>query len=311
MRVIVAGGSGMIGRRLCPHLAQAGYEVVVLSRDPARARDALPPSVAVESWDGQEAAEWAGLLDGALAVINLAGVNLAGEGLLPARWTAQRKEAIRQSRLKAGRAIMQAVEAARAKPQVLLQASAVGYYGSQGEAQCIEESPAGSDFLARLCLAWEASTQAAEAMGVRRVILRTAVVLDPSSGALLRLLLPYRLFLGGPMGSGRQWLPWIHPLDVTRAIEFLLEHQEARGPFNLAAPQAVRNRDFARTLGRVLRRPSWLPVPGFALRLILGEVADTVLKGQRVFPKRLLDMGFQFAHPELEGALRDLLLNPG
>jgi hypothetical protein len=301
----------MIGRRLCPHLAQAGYEVVVLSRDPARARDALPPSVAVESWDGQEAAEWAGLLDGALAVINLAGVNLAGEGLLPARWTAQRKEAIRQSRLKAGRAIMQAVEAARAKPQVLLQASAVGYYGSQGEAQCIEESPAGSDFLARLCLAWEASTQAAEAMGVRRVILRTAVVLDPSSGALLRLLLPYRLFLGGPMGSGRQWLPWIHPLDVTRAIEFLLEHQEARGPFNLAAPQAVRNRDFARTLGRVLRRPSWLPVPGFALRLILGEVADTVLKGQRVFPKRLLDMGFQFAHPELEGALRDLLLNPG
>jgi hypothetical protein len=301
----------MIGRRLCPHLAQAGYEVVVLSRDPERARDGLPPSVAVESWDGQEAAAWAELLDGALAVINLAGVNLAGEGLLPARWTAQRKEAIRQSRLKAGRAIMQAVEAARDKPQVLLQASAVGYYGSPGEAQCTEESPAGSDFLARLCLAWEASTQAAEALGVRRVILRTAVVLDPSSGALLRLLLPYRLFLGGPMGSGRQWLPWIHPLDVTRAIEFLLEHQEARGPFNLVAPQAVRNRDFARTLGRVLRRPSWLPVPGFALRLILGEVADTVLKGQRVFPKRLLDMGFQFAHPELEGALRDLLLNPG
>jgi uncharacterized protein (TIGR01777 family) len=183
----------------------------------------------------------------------------------------------------------------------------VGYYGPHGDDPVTESTPPGSDFLGRLAVAWEDSTREAEALGVRRPVIRTGVVLTTAGGSLPRLMLPFRFFVGGPLGSGRQWLPWIHIDDEVAAIRFLIEHPSATGPFNLCAPNPVTNREMARTLGRALRRPAFFPVPAFALRLLLGEMSVVVLEGQRQLPARLLDLGFTFRHPELEPALADLV----
>lgn len=302
MRVLITGGTGFLGRALARRLAEAGYEVFVLSRRPERAT--LPPGVQAARWDGRSATGWGPLADGAFALINLAGESIGQ------RWTEAAKRRIRESRLNAGRAVVEAVAAARAKPQVLLQASAVGYYGPRGEERLTEEDPPGSDFLARLAVDWEASTQPVEAMGVRRVILRTGLVLERDGGALARLLLPFRLFVGGPLGDGRQGWSWIHRADWVEAVRFLMERPDARGPYNLTAPQPVSNAEFSRTLGRVLGRPAWLPVPAFALRLVFGEGADFLLTGQFVLPRRLLEAGFTFRYPDLESALRAILGRP-
>lgn len=299
MRVLIPGGTGFLGRALAGRLQEAGYEVIVLSRQPERAR--LPPGVQAVRWDGRTAAGWASLADGAFAIINLAGESIGQ------RWTEAVKRRIRESRLQASQAVVEAIAAASTKPQVLLQSSAVGYYGPRGDEQLTEEDPPGTDFLARLAVEWEASTQPVEAMGVRRVILRTGVVLERDGGALAQMLLPFRLFLGGPLGDGRQGFSWIHRADWVEAVKFLMEHPEARGPYNLTAPQPVRNAEFARILGRVLGRPSWLPVPAFALRLAFGEGADFLLTGQFVRPRRLLEAGFRFRYPDLESALRAIL----
>lgn len=299
-RVIITGGTGLIGRALAAELVDAGYDVVVLSRNPQRARG-LPPGVQVVAWDGRTAAGWGSLADGAFAMVNLAGENIAG-----GRWTAERRRRIRQSRLDAGHAVVEAVRAAARKPAVVVQASGVGYYGPHGDEEVTEEAPPGSDFLGRLAVEWEASTAPVEEMGVRRVIVRTGVVLSREGGALTRLALPFRFFLGGPLGSGRQWVPWIHIADEVRAIRFLLEREEARGPYNLVAPQPMTNRDLARALGRFLRRPAWLPVPAPALQLALGELSAVLLTGQRALPKRLLEAGFVFRFPEVESALHNL-----
>ncbi|MCS6964584.1 TIGR01777 family oxidoreductase [Thermoflexus sp.] len=299
MRVLIPGGTGFLGRALAGRLQEAGYEVIVLSRQPERAR--LPPGVQAVRWDGRTAAGWASLADGAFAIINLAGESIGQ------RWTEAVKRRIRESRLQASQAVVEALAAASTKPQVLLQSSAVGYYGPRGDEQLTEEDPPGTDFLARLAVEWEASTQPVEAMGVRRVILRTGVVLERDGGALAQMLLPFRLFLGGPLGDGRQGFSWIHRADWVEAVKFLMEHPEARGPYNLTAPRPVRNAEFARILGRVLGRPSWLPVPAFALRLAFGEGADFLLTGQFVRPRRLLEAGFRFRYPDLESALRAIL----
>jgi uncharacterized protein len=306
MRVIITGGTGQIGRSLSADLAKSGYEVIVLSRNPGRAIG-LPAGVRAERWDTRTAQGWGTLADGALAIVNLAGENLAGASFLPARWTSERKQLLRQSRLDAGRAVVEAVQAAQVKPQVVIQSSGIGHYGPHGDELLTEADGAGDDFLARLTVDWEASTQAVEAAGVRRALIRSGVVLDPDEGALRRLVLPFRLFAGGPMGSGRQWFSWIHPADEIAAIRFLIENPQASGAFNLCAPGPLTNAEFGKVMGRVLGRPSWLPVPGFALRLALGEVASTVLEGQRAAPKRLLDLGFKFRFPDAEAALRDLL----
>jgi uncharacterized protein len=306
MRVIITGGTGFIGRGLAGELVGAGHEVVLLSRNPAKATD-LPAGVRVERWDGQSAEGWAALADAAGAIVNLAGENLAGSGFLPDRWTAKRKALIRQSRLDAGRAVVEAVTAARFKPRVVIQSSGIGHYGSRDDRVLTEADPAGSNFLARLTVDWEASTAPVAALGVRHVSIRSAVVLSPDEGALKRLILPARLFAGGPMGSGRQGFAWIHPADEVSAIRFLIENGNARGPFNLVAPHPTTYAEFARTLARVMRRPYWFPVPGLALRLLLGEVASTVLEGQRAQPKKLLDLGFRFQYSTAEAALRDLL----
>lgn len=306
MRVIVTGGSGLIGRPLVQNLAADGYEVYVLTRSPGRERD-LPENVCPAGWDARSADGWAELANGATAIVNLASENLAGEHFLPDRWTANKRQRIRQSRMEAGNAVVDAVRRVNHKPQVVIQASAVGYYGTHENLKITEDHSLGNDFLASVAHDWEASTAPVEEHGVRRMIIRMGMVLSTEGGSLPRLLLPYRLFVGGPYGSGKQWWSWVHLQDVVRAIRFLIDHPSAHGPFNLVAPEPVQNRTFGRTLGKVLGRPHYIPVPGFALRAALGEVADVVLKGQRVVPQRLQEFGFEFEFPSLEEALHDIL----
>lgn len=306
MRIIITGGSGLIGRPLVRSLAADDHEVIVLSRSPALVKG-LPSGVRVEGWDGRTAKGWGALADGADAIINLAGESIAGEGLLPQRWTEERKARILQSRVDAGKAVVEAVTAAARKPGVVVQSSAVGYYGTHGPEKTItEESPAGDDFLAKVCIAWEESTAPVEALGVRRPIARTGIVITFDGGALVPMALPFRFFAGGPIGSGKQPFPWIHIDDEVRALRFLVENPNANGPFNLAAPEPPTNAEFSRALGHIMGRPSLIPAPAFAFELAFGEVAMLVTEGQRTIPQRLLDLGFQFKFTDAEAALRDL-----
>jgi uncharacterized protein (TIGR01777 family) len=302
MRVVLTGGTGLIGRALSADLVR-DREVVVLSRAPERATG-LPNGVRVERWDARSAAGWGGLADGADAIVNLAGESISK------RWTAERKRRIRESRLDAGRAVVSAVAQASVKPRVVIQASGIGYYGPQCDEVIAEDAPPGEDWMGRVAVEWEASTAPVEALGVRRAVVRSGLVLSAAGGVFPLMALPFRLFVGGRLGSGRQWLPWVHVADQVRAIRFLIESEIASGPFNLVAPQAVTNAEFSRVLARVLSRPSLLAVPAFALRLVLGEMASLVLTGQRAVPQRLEDLGFTFRYPELEPALRDLLGRP-
>lgn len=262
----------------------------------------MPAGVRCERWDGRTANGWGSLVDGADAIINLAGENI-GAG----RWTDKRKRAILDSRLNAGQAVVQAVEAAAHKPRVVIQASAVGYYGPHSDEEVTEDTPPGSDFLAQLTQDGEASTAGVEALGVRRVVIRTGVVLSKDGGALPRMMMPFRFFAGGRLGNGRQWFPWIHIADEVGAIRFLVENDAARGPFNLSAPVPLTNAAFTRLSGRRLKRPASMAVPAFALRLLFGEMATVLLDGQRAIPRRLLQLGFTFRFPEAGPALADLL----
>jgi hypothetical protein len=301
MRVTITGGTGFIGRALATSLAADGYEVVLLSRNPERAKG-LPKNVQAVGWDAHTVEGWGPLAEGAAAIVNLAGESIAG-----GPWTAARKQRIRDSRVNAGKAVAEAVQAATRKPGVVVQSSAVGYYGPHGDEEVTEDTPPGGDFLAQVAVAWEASTAPVETMGVRRVIMRTGLPLSRKGGIFPFFILPFRFFVGGPLGSGRQWLPWIHLEDEIGAIRFLMDHPEAQGPFNLSAPHPVTNAEFSRTLSRVMGRPSFMRVPAFAFRTILGEMSTLILDGQRQMPRRLLDMGYRFRFPEVESALRDLL----
>jgi uncharacterized protein (TIGR01777 family) len=308
MRILITGGTGLIGRPLVNALTRDGHEVIVLTRDPKRAAAVLPAGARAHPWDARTATGWGHLADGADAIINLAGESIAGTGKIPSRWTAERRKRIHESRVYAGLAVVDAVEAAAVKPKVLIQASAVGYYGQRSDDVILtEEAPPGQDFLGETCVAWEASTAPVEELGVRRVIIRTGLVLAVEGGPLPLLILQHRLFAGGRLGSGRQYWPWIHLHDEIAAIGFLLTNEKASGPFNLTAPNPVTAAEFSRVLGRVMNRPSLLPAPAFALRLVLGEIATLVLDGQRAVPKKLLDLGFKFRFAELFYALRDLV----
>lgn len=300
-RIIITGGTGFIGRHLAADLAGAGHEVVVLTRHPNSDPD-LPSDVRLVGWDTQSAAGWGHLADGAGAI-----VNLAGETIAPARWTEERKQRIVSSRVNAGRAVVEAIQGASQKPRVLIQSSAVGYYGPHGDEIITEESPPGNDFQAEVCNQWEASTAEVETLGVRRAVIRTGIVQGRGSGTLPLISLPFRFFAGGRVGSGRQWLPWIHMADEVGAIRFLIENEAANGPFNLAAPNPATNAEFSQALGRAMGRPSLLPVPAFALKLVFGQMSEVLLEGARVVPKRLQGMGYPFRFPELEPALRDLM----
>ena len=302
MKVIVSGGSGLIGRSLVAGLAADGHRATVLSRAPDRLRD-LPAGVTAAAWDAKSTAALTPLVAGADAV-----VHLAGEGIADGRWSAERKRLIRDSRVDSSAAVAAAIAAAEPRPSVLLQASAVGFYGPRGAEELTEQSASGDDFLAEICRQWEPASAAVEELGVRRAVLRTGLVLAREGGALPKILLPFRLFAGGPLGNGRQYMPWIHLADEVGAIRFLLDSQTASGPFNLTAPEPLTNKQFGRILGRVLRRPSFMPAPAFALELALGEMSKLLLEGQRALPHRLEEAGYRFRFPDLEAALRDLVL---
>jgi uncharacterized protein (TIGR01777 family) len=302
MRVIMAGGSGFIGRRLIVELLRARHEVTVLSRRPENVHKIFP-TVRVEFWDAKTANVLVNIFDETDAAINL-----TGESITAKRWSSMQKQKILSSRIDSTRDIVNAIEQIHHRPSVLLNASAVGYYGNVPEGEVTEAYPKGNGFLPNVCEQWEKEALKAHELGVRVVLLRTGIVLDKNEGALHKLLLPFRMFIGGPLGNGMQWFPWIHVRDEVNAILYAIEHEQINGPVNLAAPQSMRMIEFCNALGSVLRRPSWLPVPEFALRLMLGEMAEPLLfQGQKIIPKKLLESGFNFRYPNLENALQDIL----
>ncbi|KAA3661156.1 MAG: TIGR01777 family protein [Chloroflexi bacterium] len=305
MRVIITGGTGLIGSKLSASLAKDGHEVIILSRNPAK--HALPTGVRAEKWDAQTANGWGHLADGAGAIINLAGENISGNGFIPARWTPERKKRIEQSRLDAGQAIVSAIKAAKQKPGVVIQASGVDYYPDSGTLVDELASP-GNSFLGDVVTnCWEPATAEVESMGVRRVIARLGLVLSMDGGALPITVLPYRLFVGGPLGSGNQWWSWVHIDDVVAALKFFIENKNSQGAINVTAPNPLTNKAFGKVIGKVLKRPSFFPVPAFALKLLLGEIAAIVLEGRNVSSQKLQDLGFSFTYTEAESALHDLL----
>ena len=310
MNILIAGGTGLIGSALTSKLLGDGHQVTILTRNPEKRKEALTPGVSMVRWDGRSTDGWSHLVEETDAVINLAGKSIAGESL-PAiflrRWTEEGKRRIRQTRVDAGHALTAAIRSARKKPDVFIQSSAVGYYGPRGSEEIPESAQGGSDEMAEICKDWEASTQEVEQMGVRRAVIRTSLVFAPVGGILPVMLLPFRLFIGGRLGTGRQMVSWIHIQDMVDAITFLLGNPVARGVFNMSSPNPVSNAEFGRIAGRVLRRPYWFPVPGFALKLLLGEKGTLVLDGQGTIPQRLLEAGFRFRFAELEAALKDLL----
>jgi uncharacterized protein (TIGR01777 family) len=307
MRVIITGGTGLIGRELATSLAADKHEVILLTRNPQKA-SGLPHGVRAARWDGRTPNGWGGLVEGAGAIVNLAGESIAGNNPVLDRWTESRKQLLLGSRLDAGKAVTEAVRNATQKPGVLIQSSAVGYYGPCGDEEVPETHPAGNDFLAKLCVQWETSTNEVEAVGVRRVILRTGLPLSTKGGFFPPVLTIWKLFAGGPMGSGNHYWPWLHMADQVASIRFLIDNSNANGAFNISAPNPVRQKDFGKVLGKVLGRPSFMPTPAFALKLMMGELAEALLlSGQREVPTRLEQLGYAFKFPTLEPALRDTL----
>ncbi|WP_447977409.1 TIGR01777 family oxidoreductase [Candidatus Nitrospira bockiana] len=302
MHLVIAGGSGFIGRALCRTLIDSGHRVTVLSRDPQRAQAALPVGTAVVGWDGRTLAVWHRRLDDADAIINL-----SGEPVADKRWTTRRKQALRDSRIGTTRLLVQALSQIHRRPMTLIVASGVGYYGPRNSTPLTEDSPPGSDFLARLSYDAEQEAKQAERHGVRVVLFRIGIVLGSEGGALPRLVLPFRFFLGGPVAPGTQWMSWIHREDLVGLLQWVLGHPSLHGPVNAVAPESVTMRAFSATVGRVLGRPSWLPVPELVLRVALGELATLLTTGQRVQPQVALRLGYHFRYPHLTEALQDIL----
>jgi len=284
---LIAGGSGLIGQRLASHLQRRGDTVTILSRNPkAEAR-----------WDNL--AEWVAKSD----VI----VNLAGENLFGARWSPEVKQRLVSSRVDSTKSIVDAIRSAETRPAVLISASAVGYYGDRGQAELSEDSAPSDDFLARLCVDWEDAAKPAAALGVRVVAPRIGVVLDAAGGAVEKMKLPFLLFGGGPLGSGRQFMPWIHADDLCRLFIWAAETPTVAGPLNATAPNPVTMTEFATAMGKALRRPSWFPVPGVLVNLVAGEASAAVLASQRAFPRKAINLGFEFEYPEVGPALTEVL----
>jgi len=297
MKVLIAGGSGFLGNHLIDSLTADSHQVWVLSRDPNQTINGAQ----IVGWDGQTTDDWGHLVEEMDAVVNLAGLSLYNWP-----WTESKKQRFIDSRVEPGRALVTAIKNASQRPEVFIQISGINYYGLRGEGIADESTPPGDDYLAQLTVSWEAATKPVEEVGVRHVVCRSAVVLAEDAILLWLMALPVRLFVGGPIGSGDQALPWIHIDDHIGAIRFLIENPNAKGPFNLIAPQTTSNAEFMRTLANVLRRPYWFRTPAFLMRLVLGEMSLLVTEGRFSKPERLFEMGYNMRYTKLEEALRDI-----
>ena len=301
MKLILTGGTGFIGHALRESLTQKGNEVVIFTRQASKENH---PGIRTRYvyWNPPEKGNWENELEGAGGIINLAGEPIVGK-----RWSRGQKQKILKSRVNAAQALVNALRQAKRKPLLLLNASAIGYYGPHGDETLTEKSSHGNGFLSETCVSWEAQALAAQALGIRVALIRTGIVLEKSGGALQKMLPPFQWGLGGPLGSGKQWMSWIHLADLVGIIHFILEKKEIQGPVNGTAPNPVTMKEFAQTLAKVLHRPAIFPVPEFVLKILLGEMSDVLLKGQRVLPKRALDAGYAFQFPKLEAALENIL----
>jgi uncharacterized protein (TIGR01777 family) len=299
MKVVVTGATGTIGSAVVRALQQRGDEVTVLSRDRARARERLGDVDAHEWADPKSEPAPAGALEGRDAVVHLLGEPIAQ------RWSSAAKREIDESRRLGTRNLVEGLRATEARPSVLVSQSAVGYYGPRGDEPLDEDAPPGSDFLARVVVAWEDEARKAEELGMRVAIARTGVVLSQDGGALEKMLPPFKLGVGGPVAGGKQYVPWVHMDDVVGVILFALGHDQASGPLNATAPEPVTNKELSKALGRVLHRPAFAPVPALAVKALYGEMATIVITGQRAVPKRLRELGYTWKRPDLESALRD------
>ncbi|MEE9935627.1 MAG: TIGR01777 family oxidoreductase [Deltaproteobacteria bacterium] len=299
MKIFMTGGTGFVGTSLTRQLIDQGHTVTVLTHVPAGSESVLPG----RSWligDPNVRGEWQNAVGGHDVIINLAGASIFS------RWTDEQKKILRASRINTTRHLVEALPD-DARHVTLLSTSAVGYYGFHEDEELAEDAPAGKDFLAKLACDWEKEALCAKDKGARVVITRFGIVLGPGGGALGQMIPLFKFFLGGPLGSGRQWFSWVHMADLTAAFLFLLAHPEISGPVNVCSPRPVRNRDLGKAIGRVLHRPSFLPAPGFMIRIILGEFGSVLLKGQRVVPRRLLEAGFSFSYPHIDGALKSII----
>jgi uncharacterized protein (TIGR01777 family) len=301
MQIVMTGGTGFIGRPLCAALCQEGHRVTILTRRIEAQRSSDSTVTAIE-WNGREAGAWERCLEGADAVINLAGAPIAD-----GRWNDARKQLLMESRVLTTRLLVEALSRRSSKPRTLINASGIGYYGASDDRLLDEGAARGQGFLADLCLAWEAEALRAAEFGVRVVMLRTGMVLEQDGGALPKMLLPFRLFAGGPILPGTQWVSWIHRLDHIGLIKWAITTPSVSGPVNAVAPEAVTMKQFCGSIGRILHRPSWLPVPGFALQMALGELGTLMTTGQHVTPAKALSRGYVFRYPKLESALQAIL----
>jgi uncharacterized protein len=301
MKIAIAGATGFIGTQLVEQLQAQGHQVIILTRNPQSASNRFGQAQIV-GYNPLKSGEWQESISGCDAVINL-----AGEPIAEKRWTPAHKRTILESRQIGTQKIVEAINLATVKPQVLINASAIGYYGTSKTSKFDENSPAGSDFLSEVCTAWETAAQAVTASGTRLVIIRLGIVLGENGGALGKMLAPFSAFVGGPIGSGKQWFSWIHRDDVVKLIIAALNDPQMQGVYNATAPNPVTMAEFADTLGTAMNRPSWLPVPNFALEAMLGEGAIVVLEGQQVIPTKTLSQGFDFKYPTLKPALESIV----
>jgi len=298
MNIVLIGATGFIGQRLVKHLEPKNYQLTIVSRSKAKAEGIFPKRRNFVEWDGKDVQALAAIINGSDSVINLAGESIAG-----GRWTEKRKQQILNSRIQSTQAVVNAINMAEKKPEALLQASAIGFYGADPDRIFDENADSGKGFLAEVTAKWEQAAQGLD-KSVRLVFLRTGVVLDSEGGALPQMMMPFKFGVGGHVGSGGQWFSWIHIDDEVRAIEFLLENEKASGPFNLTAPEPVTMKEFSKKLGTALKRPSWLHVPSFAIKLLMGQMGDEMLlNGQRVIPKKLEEAGFTFRFTQVEDSL--------
>jgi uncharacterized protein (TIGR01777 family) len=301
MKVAVTGATGFIGRALCNELAKE-HHVMALTRNPEKASAIFDKSVDIIKWDANALNGWEKCLEKTDTIVNLAGTNLAS-----GRWTQSLKAEILNSRINSSRILLQAIKNSQAKPKTFIMASAIGFYGSCGDKQLDEESDVGQGFLAEVCCKNESVTKEVEALGLRSIIIRTGIVLGTSGGALPKMALPFRFYIGGFWGSGAQWISWISLADEVASIKFLIENENLKGVFNLVSPQQLRNRQFFQILAAVLKKPCWLPIPAFALKLMFGQMASELfLTSQRVYPKKLVDARFEFQYTELKNVLESM-----